>query len=153
MRQPSLVEPMEGFLFSGATRFRDAYLATDYIVRDGRREFALQPGVRDPRISRLLARFRALSAAFITAFNPYSLSRGQIVNEWVHRRLVNELRERGIAFLDGHGRGLAGDWPSERSVLAFGLSKSAAAAIGRRFRQNAIVFVRRGTSTELLMLR
>jgi hypothetical protein len=144
---------MEGFLFSGSALYKDAYLETDYTVREGRRTLVLRPGVRDVRVDRLLRRFRARSAAFITAFNPYSLSRGVIVNECAHRRLVSKLKGRNIAFVDGYGRGLAGDWPAERSVLAFGVSRFTAAAIGRRFRQNAIVFVRLGTATELLMLR
>ena len=39
----------------------------------------------------------------------------------------------------------------ERSVLAFGVSRNAAASLGRRFRQNAVVFVRCGKVPELLI--
>ena len=64
-----------------------------------------------------------------------------------------ELRRRKILFLEGEGRGADGEWPPERSVLAFGVSRNTAASLGRRFRQNAVVFVSYGKVPELLMLR
>ena len=53
-----------------------------------------------------------------------------------------------ILFLEGEWRG---NWPPERSVLAFGVSRKAEASLGRRFRQNAVVFVRYGKVPELLI--
>jgi hypothetical protein len=90
---------------------------------------------------------------FVSAWNPFGRPRGRIVNALAHRRLVAALRAQEKRFLDGEGRGDDGDWPPERSILAFGFGQAAAAALGRRFRQNAVVFAARGRPAELLMLR
>ena len=63
------------------------------------------------------------------------------------------MNAHGFAFLAGEGRGRIGDWPPEPSILAFGMSRARAASIGRRFRQNAIVYVPLGRPAELVKLR
>jgi hypothetical protein len=110
-------------------------------------------GVKSAMVDRLLSRFKVRSAVFITAWNPFSTQRKKLANQRAQRQLNFELRRRKIFFLDGEGRGDDEDWPPERSVLAFGVSRNAAASLGRRFRQNAVVFVRYGKVPELLMLK
>jgi carboxypeptidase C (cathepsin A) len=56
-------------------------------------------------------------------------------------------------FIEGHGRGHDGAWAPEASLLVFGLRRAVAASLGRRLRQNAVVFVRRGAPAELVALR
>ncbi len=51
-------------MFSGSARFRGAYLNTDYIVPSDGDVVAIRIGMVD----RLLSRFKARSAVFITAF-------------------------------------------------------------------------------------
>src|SRR5664280_77533 len=74
-------------------------------------------------------------------------------NAYWDRELKGYLSARGFAFLAGEGRGEIGEWPPESSILAFGMSRAQAASIGRRFRQNAIVYVSLGRPAELVMLR
>jgi hypothetical protein len=58
-----------------------------------------------------------------------------------------------VRWREGAGRGHDGLWPPERSLLVVGLNRAAAAALGRRLRQNAIVWVCVGRRAELLALR
>ena len=101
----------------------------------------------------LLARMHARNGAFITAWNPFSKSLSFGANEYWNRELKRYLIMRGFAFVEGVGRGRATEWPAEPSIFAFGISRAEASAIGRRYRQNAIVFVRLGRRAELIMLR
>jgi hypothetical protein len=130
-----------------------AYRATDYVAFNGSRAFLVRIGHRSLVIDGLLTRMKKRSGAFITAWNPYSKSRNTGANAYWDRELKSVLRARGFAFLAGEGRGQIGEWPPEPSVFAFGISRARAASIGRRFRQNAIVYVPLGRPAELLMLR
>jgi hypothetical protein len=104
-------------------------------------------------IDGLLARMKARSGALITAWNPFSKSLTAGANAYWDRELKSYLGARGFAFLAGEGRGQTGEWPPESSILAFGMSRAQAATIGRRFRQNAIVYVPLGRPAELVILR
>ncbi len=140
-------------MFSGSARFRCAYLATDYVVRYGPHDVVIRIDHKSQAVDRLLSRFNARTGVFITAWNPLSKARGLAANTAAHRRLVGVLRSAAKPFLEGDGRGTDGDWPPEQSLLAFGLDRRAAASLGRRFRQNAVVFTERKRPAELLMLR
>jgi hypothetical protein len=96
---------------------------------------------------------KAKSGIFITAWNPFSKSLGLGANEHWNRELKRYLIVRGIVFLEGEGRGRASEWPPEPSFFAFGTSRAEGSAIGRRYRQNAIVYVQLGRPAELVMLR
>jgi hypothetical protein len=95
----------------------------------------------------------ARNGAFITAWNPFSKDRSLGTNESWNRELKRYLIARGFTFVEGEGRGRAGEWSPEPSVFAFGISRTEASAIGRRYRQNAIVYVPLGRPAELVMLR
>ena len=130
-----------------------AYRATDYVAFNGRREFLIRIGRHSLVIDGLLTRMKTRSGAFITAWNPYSKSQSTGANAYWDRELKNDLNARGSVFLAGEGRGEIGGWHPEPSVFAFGMSRAQAASVGRRFRQNAIVYVSLGRPAELVMLR
>jgi hypothetical protein len=79
----------------------------------------------------------------VTACNPFSRARTAAANGRAARRLRALLARRGLRLLPGAGRGDAGDWPEEPSVLVFGLPRREAAWLGRTLRQNAILYVGR----------
>lgn len=81
------------------------------------------------------------------------VGQGFEINKHWDGELKRYLGLHDFAFFEGEGRGRFGEWPPEPSILAFELSRAEASAIGRRFRQNAIVYVRRGRPAELVMLR
>ena len=104
-------------------------------------------------VDRLLARMHVRSGAFITARNPFSKNLIFEANEHWDRELKRYLSVHRFAFVEGEGRGRVGEWPPEPSILAFGMSRAQASSIGRRFRQNAIVYVQLGRPAELVLLR
>jgi hypothetical protein len=110
-------------------------------------------GRHTDRHDRLLGERKSRTATFVTASNPSSKQRGAVANARAHRLLVAALKSGKAKLLEGEGHSQSGIWLPERSVLAFGLDQRAATAIGRRFRQNAIVFVERGRPARLLELR
>ena len=130
-----------------------AYLATDYVAFSEGRAVPIQAGKHSLAVDRLLVRMSARSGAFITAWNPFSKSRSVGANAYWDRELRSCLSTQGFAFLAGEGRGQIEEWPAEASLFAFGISRARAAAIGRRFRQNAIVYVPLGRPAQLMMLR
>jgi hypothetical protein len=130
-----------------------AYRATDYVVHSSGGIVVIQIGHRSLAVDRLLARMHARSAAFVTAWNPSSRRLSFEANKHWGCELKRYLSVHGFAFLEGEGRGQTEEWPPEPSILTFGISRTEASTIGRRFRQNAIVYVRRGRPAELVMLR
>jgi len=130
-----------------------AYKATDYVTYNNGCVVVIRIGHHSLAVDRLLARMRARNGAFITAWNPFSKGFSFEANKHWDWELKRYLSVHGFAFLEGEGRGRIGEWPPEPSFLAFGISRTEASAIGRRFRQNALVYVRRGRPAELVMLR
>lgn len=127
-----------------------AFIATDYVVRGDGVDITIRVGRRSLAVDRLLARVRADTCTFITAWNPYSTASSLGANRRADRELRRELRAARIIFFEGVGRGSE---HAETSVLAFGLSRVRSAEIGRRYRQDAIVYTRRGRPAELIALR
>ena len=116
-------------MFFGTARFRGACLDTDYIVRSNEDVVVIRIGLESPMVDRSLSRFNARSAVFITASDPLSSRRGNIVNQSAHRDLKSDLKRRKAHFLEGEGRGTDGNRPPKRSVLAFGVPRDAAASL------------------------
>jgi hypothetical protein len=130
-----------------------AYRATDYLAFSDCRAFLIRIGHHSLVVDALLARKQTRSGTFITSWNPFGKSQSAEANACWDRELKRYLSARGFAFLPGEGRGEIGEWPPESSILVFGLSRARAASVGRRFRQNAIVYVPSGRPAELVMLR
>ena len=84
----------------------------------------------------------------MTAWNPHGRSAPR---HW-NTRALTRLRTRLLPFIEGYGTAHDGS-SAEASLLVFGLRRVVAAALGRRLRQNAVVFVRRGARAELVALR
>src|ERR1700694_3229040 len=118
-----------------------AYRATDYVAHGNGWVVVIRIGHRSLVVDRLLARMHARNGAFITAWNPFSKVLSFEANERCNRELKRDLTVRGFAFVQGEGRGRTGEWRPEPSILAFVISRTEAAAIGGRYRQNAVVYV------------
>lgn len=120
-----------------------AYLSTAYVaVVPGEDDVVLRIGQRSDRLAELMTQHSTSSAAFITAFNPASIETPDAVNMEAQVRLRDALSMiTGVAAVyEGEGRALVGDWPSEPSLLAVGLSFSDAGRLAERFEQAAVVF-------------
>ncbi len=125
-----------------------AYRASSYFVDGPGGRFAV-------RIGRVSPEADALAGApggwiYITAYNPASIPTPPERNTERQRELERVLTEGGYRFYRGEGRGDDGRWPPEPSVLVMGVDEAAAAALGRRFGQAAVVFGGRGQPARLV---
>jgi uncharacterized protein DUF3293 len=136
-----------------ASNLISAYFATDYVVFSRGRTVSIRVGQHSLLVDALLTRMGARSGAFVTAWNPFGKSQSVGTNGQRDRELRRYLTANGYAFLTGEGRGQFGDWPPEYSVFALAMSRTQAASVGRRFLQNAIVYVPLGRPAELIALR
>lgn len=106
-------------------------------------------------LSRLLAASGCQCAAFITAWNP----RGARLDPAENRSAARRLRRRLARFVPaghifkGAGCDPSGVWPAEASLLMLGLGLEMAQALGREFRQNAIVWAGPDAIPRLILLR
>ncbi|WP_431270395.1 DUF3293 domain-containing protein [Dankookia sp. P2] len=117
---------------------RSTYEAAGAVARIGRRSVA---------IDAWLARVGARQGGFVGAWNPFSrpMPRGWNV------RMLARLRKAARRLPQAEGSGGDRRW-RERHLLLAGDPRRLA-MLGRRFRQNAIVTVRRGAPARLVLLR
>jgi uncharacterized protein len=125
----------------------DAYEGALYALEAGP---VLRVGEPSAELERLLDVHNATSAAFVTAANP----RGEQRSHAENARAMAALRAAlALPCLAGEGRDPEGRWSAEPSVLVLGIARWEAEALGRRFGQNAIVYVEKGAAPELVLLR
>lgn len=129
-----------------------AYLSTDFVVF-GPPEVVFKVGRPSLELHRLMEAHGVDVCAFLTAFNPFSEPTSAETNATAQVRLLEKLRQMRMTWLEGEGRDPSGEWPPEPSILVLGLDAGRAGAVGRDFRQNAVVTCRRGHAPELLLLR
>ena len=130
---------------------REAYLATNFNVL-GPILFTLKIGEPSENIAKLYLNYNALSAAFLTAWNPHSELTSQRENERAQLQLEQKLNDLSITVFPGVGEDPSGNWPGEQSALALGISKDEAERLGREFQQNAIVWIGADSIPKLIFL-
>ena len=129
-----------------------AYRETHYLVED-EPEVILRIGETSPALADLHRRHGVDASVFVTAWNPHGVLIDAAANARRQAGLEAALMADGTPFLRGVGRHPTGDWPGEESVLAFGLGRVAAATLGRRLEQNAVVWSGHDAVPGLLLLR
>jgi hypothetical protein len=130
-----------------------AYQRTNYVVFEEQRETCLRIGVSDPEIDALLSRHGAEMAAVITAWNPASVILTAQENDARDAQLWQWIADHTLFALPAEGRDPTGDWQPEQSCFILDIAPDLAAELGRKFGQNAIVSVSRGTAPKLILLR
>lgn len=125
-----------------------AYRATSYRVLLPGRVLTARIGRRAPCVDAALARAGALTATFITAWNPRSRPTGAARNRAAGARLEIVLRRLGQRIWRHEGRGRG--WPAERGPLALDLPDRMALALAILFDQAAVVRIARGGRAVLL---
>jgi hypothetical protein len=130
----------------------EAYANTDFRV-GAHIPFVLKIGIQNKSLLELYAQEKFDCAAYITAFNPYSEERTEKENSDAQDSLLQQLSLSAFKIIEGSGQDPLGEWPSEPSALALGMSKTEAMDIGNKFRQNAIVWMGADAIPELIMLR
>ena len=126
-----------------------AYLGTDYCVLAPGGRIVLHAFKRSTPLQRLHESQYVLGSAFLTAFNPYSESVDQERNRRYQDQLEADVEQRW-RYLSGEGVDPTGAWPAEPSILVLGIERGDALALGRKYRQNAILVADQEGNTELL---
>lgn len=119
----------------------DSYRRAIYLIHAEDGDIAMKVGDVSPQLSRLMRGYGVNSAAFITAFNPYSSLASPQENELSHRALLSDLESLGLGHLSGEGRDAENVWPSEPSFLIFGISLENAESLAKRYEQNAFIWI------------
>lgn len=91
-------------------------------------------------------------ALFITAFNPFSETRSVDANLAANAQLRAELTKLTQYVIEGVGTHPSGSG-NEKSFLALGVSLEAATTFGKKFGQNAVVWVGEDLIPRLILLR
>lgn len=130
----------------------EAYRATDFRVH-AQPPFVLKIDVASPPLAELYLYHGCNCAAFITACNPYGEELEDAKNSALQQALAHELSSIGLPFLPGMGVGHEDEWAGEPSYLVMGLDQHAASAMGRKYRQNAIVWCDSDAVPQLVLLR
>ncbi len=129
-----------------------AYQATTYCV-DGFPQWSLRVGSGCAALSAELGRRGLGGAAYVSAWNPAGRRAPAAANVAAHGRLLARISALGLPAYPGWGRGDAGDWPPERSMLILGLTRSAGQALAREFAQRACVVFPAGGTAAILPTR
>ena len=130
----------------------DAYRATDYISRVHNIDEVLKIGEPADWLARLFDAHRVSTALFITADNPFSKVRSTAENAQAQERLRQDLLDQTDLIFEGWGAGADPEWPAEKSFLALGLSLEAVRSLGKRFQQNAVVWIGPDLIPQLILL-
>lgn len=126
-----------------------AFAETHYIVHD-EAPFVMHIGQPCPELKALMAEHNALSAAFITAWNPFSQNLPARENKARQDKLKADLKKRGLICIDGIGKHPSNKWPGEDSVLVLGLGLEAAKSLARHYEQHAFVWAASDGVPELI---
>lgn len=135
-----------------STSLRDAYRATHYRVL-APQPFTLRIGVTSEALSDLYRGNHVREAAFLTAWNPFSVTASEVENCRAQRLLAERLGSVAVAVLPGLGIDPASGHPGEESLLALGLPRDSAIRLAQDFRQNALVWIGPDAMPELILLR
>ncbi len=130
-----------------------AYEATDYRVDWPSGGFVLKIGQRSRELARLYEESGVTSAAYLSAWNPYSQIVADEANTAAAKALDAQLAGVAPVVAPGWGADPTGAWPPERSTLALGLTLEEAKRLAEAFRQNGFVWCGADATPQLVLMR
>ena len=148
--------PFSGGLLAASEISADklaVYYAAHYSVGVGAGRFTLRIGERSPELRRLYSSDSQSCGIFITAFNPFGQIQVDAENETAHSQLGDDLGAASSCVIEGEGADAMGVWPAEKSYLALGVNEESARSLGKRWRQDAVVWVGEDATPKLIILR
>ena len=129
-----------------------AYEATNFEV-NYETPFVLKVGTFSKDLQSMLSKLNHNTGCFITAYNPESIEKTLVENESSQEKLYSDLSALDCKIFCGFGADPDGNWEGEPSYFAIGISKENAQRLGKKYRQNAIVWCDERCIPELLLLR
>ena len=129
-----------------------SYKLANYHV-DASPSFILKIDIHSPELESIYKKSYKHTAAFITAFNPYSKELSAQENKDRNLKLEELIKSLHFDYMRGEGKCGDGDWDGEESFLIFGITEKKASEIGKEFEQNAIVWCDKDAIPQLLLLK
>ena len=114
-------------------------------------DIKLEVGKVNKELSNILKDKNLTTAAFLTAYNPYSEIKSVSENEKSQIDLEEDIKNLGPEFYDGDGHDPDGIWSPEKSILILGISQQQAEILSDKYRQNAFIWL--NTVDALVSLR
>lgn len=118
-----------------------AYCEADYVIRIADKDIVLKVGEASSELARLMRAYEVTSAAYLTAFNPFSAASSAQENQLNQSFLTADIDSLGLKYILGEGRDVANLWASEASVLIMGISFQSAELLAKRYQQNAFLWI------------
>jgi hypothetical protein len=131
----------------------NSYRTAHYRVTGPNGSFVLIVKKPSEPLASLMKLHGAESALFITAENPHGQKSQAGLNQRAQKALQGEIKAMGFPFWEGVGEDPTGNWKSERSFLALGVSQEQAEALGEKYRQNAVIWADGDAVPRLILLR
>ena len=130
----------------------DAYKAADFHVFS-ESPFVLKIDQYSEELHQIFVKNAVQSAAFITAYNPYSNELTNEENIQRNKELENLLKQKDFEYIPSEGRSSNEDWAGEASFLILGINQMTSCELGKQFEQNAIVWSDKDAVPRLILLR
>ena len=131
------------------TALWEAYEKTHFIVQSTP-EFVLKIGQYSEELKQLFIHRSLSTAAFITAYNPFSQQLSEDENLERQEKLVKEIQSRGLNLLQGLGQDPDHKWEGEPSLLILDIALEAAKKLARTYEQNAFVWCDESCTPQLI---
>lgn len=125
---------------------------TDYQV-NAVEQFFLNVGRPSPELARWFQVNKEDQAAFITAWNPSGKKTSDNINHIAEQKLIVEIESRDLSYLKGESIDPSGLWPSEPSLLVFGISIESTKLLVKQFSQDGFIYIGSDTTPQLILLR
>ena len=130
----------------------DSYQSANYHV-DASPSFILKIGQYSPELHQIYEASHKKEATFITAFNPASVELSNEENKERNELLEQDIQMLHFDYIHGEGKCDENEWSGEESFLVFGMKQEVAIQLGKKFGQNAIVWIGENAIPELLLLK
>ncbi len=128
----------------------EAYENTNYHVFYDE-EIIINIGKKNTDLNKLFKDKNLISASIITAYNPFSEIMTDEQNISAQLRLKKILEDSNSFYLNAIGKDPKNKWKGEASFFIENISKENAIKLGRKFNQNAIVWIDQNLIPELIL--
>ncbi|MDE1989839.1 MAG: DUF3293 domain-containing protein [Betaproteobacteria bacterium] len=130
------------------------YKKSDYRVHDAAvSHFVMHIDEPCEPLRALMLRSGVHSACFVSAYNPRSEPRTEAENVRAQECLRQDVSGLGLTFLEGVGEDPGGDCAGEPCLLVLGASRNDTESLGRRYGQNAVLWMEGDGIPKLMLLR
>lgn len=130
------------------------YKKSDYRVQDAScTPFVMHIDEPCEPLQALMRNSGAHSACFISAYNPRSEPRTEAENLRAQESLRQEVAGLGLRMLDGVGEDPGGECAGEPCLLVLAITRKDTESLGRRYGQNAVLWMEADGVPKLMLLR